>query len=180
VTVRQVRAGARAHRPALPPPTNPTPPRRPPSGVIFEWDGYFHSYLAIGMDDPSGVGIDIALANLAVVSLGRSWDGQVLNYLQPPFHGSYDRSEPPVGAQVLLRVARKWPVQTLPFVELLLDPLLGWSNWTWSRRRCGGSLAPAGEPSDLICLGSDAHTTPPGDGSQGTASLGKTTGPSTP
>lgn len=93
-----------------------------------------------------------------------------MNYRQLPFQGSFDRSEPPIGAQMLLKVHALAPNETASLVGMLIDPLVAWSNWTWARRRCAGSLAPAGGVTDLICLGTDVPTAIPSDSSAGTAS----------
>ena len=76
---------------------------------------------------------------------------------------TYDRSEPNIGAHVLLRIYNKTGDAWL--IDLLLDPLLGWADWVWEHRRGEGVLAqqsPDGHV-DLVVLGSDV-TDPPGDG----------------
>ena len=57
---------------------------------------------------------------------------------------SDDRSEPPIGAKVLLELYKKWQDQWI--VELLFEDLLDWSDWFVRRR-----LLP---PLGLVALGS--------------------------
>ena len=59
--------------------------------------------------------------------------------------GAQDRTEPPIGAKVLLEMHRKYGDSWL--VELLFDDLLDWSNWFVAARRLG--------PLGLIALGGD-------------------------
>ena len=124
---------------------------------------------------------DIAIANLLAITLTRTWrpdgtDGFVPNFIdfQEPGGYSTDRSEPQVGAQVLLRILQRHGGITEHqwIVDYLFEPLLGWADWAWDRRRSEGVFA-LGQPdglAPLLCLGSDTSTVPPSDGGAGTES----------
>lgn len=113
--------------------------------VIFDWDNIFASYMS--SMDPTGK--DIAYSNFIQVIRSRTAKGFVPNFAAGGTK-SADRTEPPIGAKVLLEMYRKYGDEWL--VELLFDDLLGWSDW-FARERV---LQPAG----MIALGSsfiDGH-----------------------
>eukprot|EP01062_Namystynia_karyoxenos_P016792 TRINITY_DN16186_c0_g1_i1.p1 TRINITY_DN16186_c0_g1~~TRINITY_DN16186_c0_g1_i1.p1 ORF type:complete len:784 (+),score=289.83 TRINITY_DN16186_c0_g1_i1:70-2352(+) len=104
--------------------------------VIFDWDNIFASYL-LSLDAK-----EIAYSNLIQVIRSKTNAGFVPNFSAAQRKSS-DRTEPPIGAKVLLEIYRKYKDDWL--VELLFDDLLDWSNWFLSVR----TLQPLG----LICLG---------------------------
>lgn len=110
--------------------------------VIFDWDNIFASYMT--SMDPSPASKVIAYSNFIQVIRSRTAKGFVPNYAAGG-RKSVDRTEPPIGAKVLLEMYKKYEDKWL--VELLFDDLLGWSDW-FVRERV---LQPAG----LIALGSD-------------------------
>jgi hypothetical protein len=89
---------------------------------------------------------DLAYTNLIQITLSRGFEGNVPNAVSG-YIGSWDRTEPPLGARVLLRIFRKWREPWL--VELLFPALLAANEWHWRARRGEGALA------DLLVLGSD-------------------------
>eukprot|EP00440_Ansanella_granifera_P056074 gb/GFBE01060778.1/.p1 GENE.gb/GFBE01060778.1/~~gb/GFBE01060778.1/.p1 ORF type:complete len:828 (+),score=155.91 gb/GFBE01060778.1/:1-2484(+) len=108
--------------------------------VIFDWDNIFASYMT--SLDPTGK--DIAYSNLIQVIRSRTAKGFVPNYAAAG-RKSVDRTEPPIGAKVLLEMYDKYG--DLWLVDLLYDDLLEWNNWFLRER----ILQPLG----LIALGSD-------------------------
>lgn len=110
------------------------------SYVIFDWDNIFASYMT-SMDPTSK---DIAYSNFIQVIRSRTAKGFVPNYAAAG-RKSVDRTEPPIGAKVLLEMYNKYKDMWL--VELLFDDLVGWSDWFLRERVL--------EPLGLIALGSD-------------------------
>ena len=112
--------------------------------VLFGWDNFMVSLMAAVED---GALKDLAYANVIALTLARGFEGNVPNAVSG-FVGSWDRTEPPLGARVLLHIYNKWREPWL--VELLFGALLRWNEWHWARRRGEGAL-----PDGLIVLGSD-------------------------
>jgi hypothetical protein len=100
-------------------------------------DNIFASYI-LGLDAP-----DLAYSNLIQVIKSKSAAGFVPNFAAG-LSRSDDRTEPPIGAKVLLELYKKWQDEWV--IELLFDDLLDWSNWFVQRR-----LLP---PARLVALGS--------------------------
>ena len=88
--------------------------------VLYEWDTFFASLLA-GLGDKR-----IAYSNLFQVVKSKTSAGFIPNFY---FGGtsSQDRTEPPVGAKVLLEIYRKFRDDWV--VELAFDDLLDWHRW---------------------------------------------------
>lgn len=107
------------------------------SYVIFDWDNFFASLLA-GLEDKS-----VAYSNLFQVVKSKTSAGFIPNFAAGGVRAE-DRSEPPVGAKVVLELFRKFGDKWM--VEVVFDDLLDWSDWFMRTRL----LAPAG----LIALGS--------------------------
>lgn len=91
--------------------------------VIFDWDNIFASYMT--SLDPRAK--DIAYSNYIQVVRSRTARGLVPNYSAGGTK-SVDRTEPPIGAKVLLEMHRKYGDGWL--VELLFDDLLRCSDWS--------------------------------------------------
>jgi len=108
--------------------------------VIFDWDNIFASYMS--SYDPTSK--DFAYSNFIQVIRSRTAKGFVPNYAAAG-KKSLDRTEPPIGAKVLLEMYKKCKDAWL--VELLFDDLLGWSDWFLRERIL--------QPSGLVALGSD-------------------------
>ena len=117
-----------------------TPPSRNGdfSYVIFEWDNIFASYM-LSLDAK-----ELAYSNLIQVIKSKCSEGFVPNFSAASTK-SLDRTEPPIGARVLLELYQRFEDKWL--VELLFDDLLDWNNWFYHQRvgkmdglvRLGGS-----------------------------------------
>lgn len=107
--------------------------------VLFDWDNIFASYL-LSLDAP-----ELAYSNLVAIIRAKTGKGFVPNWAAGGSK-SQDRTEPPIGAKVLLDIYKKhgdvW------IVDLLIDDLIDWNDWFWRYRILEGS--------NLIALGSDA------------------------
>ena len=108
--------------------------------VIFDWDNIFASYMT-SLDAASK---GIAYSNLIQVIRSRTSKGFVPNY-SAGGSKSVDRTEPPIGAKVLLDIHTKYNDTWL--VELLYDDLKLWNDWFVGNRAFG--------PLGIISLGSD-------------------------
>ena len=105
--------------------------------VLFGWDNLFAAFL-LGASTR-----DAAYSALIQAVRAKAAAGFVSNF-EAGGQKSQDRTEPLVGARVLLALHKKYGDDWL--VELLLDDFLDWHDWVW-RRRVG--------PLGLISLGSD-------------------------
>ena len=106
--------------------------------VIFDWDNIFASHL-FAMDAK-----ELAYSNYIQVIKSKTNNGFVPNFAAATYK-SGDRTEPPIGAKVLLKMYERYGDKWI--VELLFDDLLDWSNWFMAKRRL--------EPLGLICHGGD-------------------------
>jgi len=102
---------------------------------------------------------DLAYSNVIQTCLMRTMEGFVPNFASGP-HISYDRTEPQVGARVVLEMFNKWRDAWL--VDVVFDALASWNAWVWDHRRGEGSLAGPDGHADLIVLGSDPNASPGG------------------
>ena len=93
--------------------------------------------------DPRGR--DIAFSNLIQVVRSRTAGGFVPNF-SAGGSKSVDRTEPPIGAKVLLEMHRKYPADVW-IVRLLFDDLLQWNDWMAHARTLG--------PLGIVSLGTD-------------------------
>jgi hypothetical protein len=112
------------------------------SYVIFDWDNIFAS-LMTSLDPRSKA---IAYSNFIQVIRSKTAAGFVPNY-SAGGSKSVDRTEPPVGAKVLLEMYKKYKDAWL--VQLLFEDLLEWNTWFLTARAFG--------PLGLISLGSDTY-----------------------
>ena len=110
-----------------------------------DWDNLFASLLA-GLDNK-----DIAYSNLIQTVKGKTAEGFIPNWNTGGVK-SQDRTEPPVGAKVLLEIFRKY--QDTWIVEALFDDLLDWNDWFIANRVL--------QPRGLIGLGSYYKASTPG------------------
>lgn len=126
---------------------------------LFEWDTYFGALMLSSSQE----GLPLALSSIIQVTksktLGPQLDGHgfVPGYNKGGRWLSEDRTERPMGAQVLLQVWKRWGnAQGLPamewVLELLYTDLMDWNNWLWTERRSG--------PLGLAVMGSDPCFTP--------------------
>ena len=121
--------------------------------VIFDWDNLFCAYMA-SLEARS---LDIAYNNLIQIVLARTMEGFVPNFASG-FHVSYDRTEPQIGAFVMLQIYQKWGDAWV--VDVVFDALMSWNDWVWDHRRGEGVLAGADGHADLVVLGSDPNAAP--------------------
>ena len=110
------------------------------SYVIFDWDNFFASYMA-SLDPRSK---NIAYSNFIQVVRSRTARGFIPNYSAGGTK-SVDRTEPPIGAKVLLELYGKYKDGW--FVQLTFDDLLRWNDWIATARTTG--------PLGIVSLGSD-------------------------
>jgi len=110
--------------------------------VIFDWDNIFAS-LMTSLDPRSKA---IAYSNFIQVIRSKTAAGFVPNY-SAGGSKSVDRTEPPVGAKVLLEMYNKYKDAWL--VQLLFEDLLEWNSWFLTARALG--------PLGIISLGSDTY-----------------------
>jgi hypothetical protein len=106
--------------------------------VIFDWDNIFATYMT------SLSSKEIAYSNFIQVIRSKTAMGFVPNYSAGGTK-SIDRTEPPIGAKVMLELYNKF--KDLWLVDLLYDDLLAWNNWFVSERMLG--------PLGIVSLGSD-------------------------
>ncbi|HEV2481341.1 MAG TPA: trehalase family glycosidase [Puia sp.] len=101
--------------------------------VLFDWDTYFAGYMC------SWFNKDLAYANMIEITKAISEQGFIPNYQAPFGNYSWDRSEPPVGAILVLdmykRFHEKW------FLKEVYDELLAWNRWWAAKRSIKGYLA---------------------------------------
>jgi neutral trehalase len=88
---------------------------------------------------------DLAYANAIEITREITESGFVPNFATVCDLTSYDRSQPPVGAMIVLGLYRTFGDRWL--LELLFDDLLRWNRWWDSARREG----------ELLCWGSDPY-----------------------
>jgi hypothetical protein len=117
--------------------------------VIFDWDNLFASLLA-ALDNK-----DVAYSNLFQVVKSKTAAGFIPNWSTGGLK-SQDRTEPPVGARILLELYKKYKDKWV--VEALWDDLMDWNDWFVKKRLL--------EPVRLIALGSymeshDSKAVPP-------------------
>lgn len=119
--------------------------------IIFDWDNIFASLLA-GLDNK-----DIAYSNLFQVIKSKTAAGFVPNFATGGFK-TQDRTEPTIGAKVLLELYKKHKDRWV--VEVLFDDLVDWNDWVLDHRIL--------QPEGLVALGShsaqylDPSRPPPG------------------
>jgi putative isomerase len=100
----------------------------PTCGLCFaEWDNLFASLMA-GLFDK-----DIAYSNLFVSVRSRTPDGFLPNWSTAGgIRRSGDRTEPPIGARILLELYRKYKDTWI--VEALWEDLVEWNDWFMRER----------------------------------------------
>lgn len=118
-----------------------TPPYAPRAALTLSLvgDNIFGAYqLSLGSKE-------LGYSQLSAVIKTKTAEGMVPNFWQPSTI-SYDRTEPIVGAKVLLEMFKRH--KDMWIVELLFGDLYDWVAWFLRRRR--------EPPLGLIVLGSDA------------------------
>lgn len=107
--------------------------------VLFCWDTYFAAAMA-AVDNR-----DLAYANAIEITREITESGFVPNFATVCGLKSDDRSQPPVGAMIVLGLYQTFGDRWLP--EMLFEDLLRWNRWWDTARRDG----------DLLCWGSDPY-----------------------
>lgn len=101
--------------------------------VLFDWDTYFAGYMC------SYFNKDLAYANMVEITKAISTQGFVPNYQAPFGNYSWDRSEPPVGAILVLDIYKRYKDKW--FLREVYDELLTWNRWWAAKRSIKGYLA---------------------------------------
>ena len=107
--------------------------------VLFCWDNYFAGLMAAVCGCR-----ELAYSNLIEITNERTGKGFVPNFAWGTGQKSEDRSQPPVGASMLLGVWRIFREDWI--VKLLFPALVEWNTWFWDHRRA---------ESGALCWGSD-------------------------
>lgn len=110
--------------------------------VLFDWDNFFAADMA-ALDNR-----DLAYANAIEMLNEVTPGGFVPNFARARAWRSNDRSEPPVGALVVLDLYRRYHDRW--FVEQTFPALLTWNRW-WARDR---------DRDGYLVWGSNAYNTP--------------------
>ena len=97
--------------------------------VLFEWDTYFSALMS------SLFSRELAYLNACAVTQGMTSDGFVPNF-RASSGVSYDRSQPPVGALVTLRLWERFGDDA--FVHELFPALYRWNTWFAENRTLPG------------------------------------------
>jgi hypothetical protein len=127
--------------------------------VLFEWDSFFSVVMLSTFDSPFARQLAVAtyVQMVKTSTLLPDGSGFVPNYASGP-RQSRDRTEPPIGAKVLLELLKAWGTddeQLQWVVPLCFPDLLRENGWFWLHRRA--------EPLMLVALGSDPNLPTSGD-----------------
>lgn len=107
--------------------------------VLFCWDTYFSSMLAIPIDK------ELAYANAIAITREKTEQGFIPNFGAANGDKSGDRSQPPVGALAVREIYRKYHETWI--VEELFDDLLEWNRWFAAHRMLdNGQMCWGSEP----------------------------------
>jgi hypothetical protein len=106
--------------------------------VLFDWDTYFSSMLAMIENK------DLAYANVIAITHEKTEAGFIPNYGAADDYKSRDRSQPPLGTLAVREIYRRYREKWL--VEYLFDDLLAWNRWFAEHRRLKNGQ---------LCWGSD-------------------------
>ena len=126
--------------------------------VLFEWDTYFAALMC-------GLGSrELAYLNAFAITNEITEAGFVPNFALASGGKSWDRSQPPVGAMVALRLWEQFREDW--FVKEIFPALYRWNTWFWEHRRL---------PDGTFCWGSDRFASGNGLGNE-TADIGNLQG----
>ncbi len=102
--------------------------------ILFDWDTYFASYMF------SLYNKGLAFSNAIAITKAITPDGFIPNFESSGLNeSSWDRSQPPVGSEIILRIYKHYPEKW--FLEEVYDELLTWNRWWISNRMINGYLA---------------------------------------
>lgn len=108
--------------------------------VMYCWDNYFCSLMA------SLQSKELAYANIIEITSEMTKDGFIPNVTWGNGYKSLDRSQPPVGASVLLSLYKKYGDMWL--CELLYPAMKSWNDWYYNHRK---------NPNGTFSWGSDPY-----------------------
>jgi hypothetical protein len=124
----------------------------------FVWDIFFASVM-LSLDAPADArAADLAAANTITTLFSRTMSGMVPNYATGA-QGTYDRTEPQLGSWTVRVLRDRLGARYSWLAPLVVDVLVGWSDWFDRYRRSdAGVLAAggAGGSADALSLGSNA------------------------
>ncbi len=106
--------------------------------VLFDWDTYFASYML------SLFNKDLAYANAIEITKSITTDGFIPNYQAPFGNTSWDRSQPPIGSTVILKIYNRYKEKW--FLQEVYDELLAWNRWWVKNRDMNGYLCWGSSP----------------------------------
>lgn len=110
--------------------------------VLFCWDTFFAANMA-AIDNK-----ELAYLNAIAILKKLTPAGFVPNFACGTPTNSWDRSQPPVGSGVVLRIYQKY--QEKWFLEEVFEPLYRWNQWFYEHRQTkNGLLAWGSDPYDL-------------------------------
>jgi hypothetical protein len=125
----------------------PRPDGQPDQWTIFEWDSFFNS-LEMSIESTK-LAFDVVRAVLQT----QYFNGNIPNW-RGRFGGTPDRSQPPVGSFVVLKLFLKTGETEL--LNFAYPYLVNWHNF-WTARLPGGQSRRDGNGDGLLEWGSDAH-----------------------
>ena len=128
----------------------PGPDGQPDYWTIFEWDSFFNS-LEISVES-SKLSLEAAQAVLQT----QYANGNIPNW-RGYFGGTPDRSQPPVGSYVVLKLFLK--NGDLEFLKFAYPYLVNWHNF-WTARLPDGRIRRDGNENGLLEWGSDTNLVP--------------------
>jgi neutral trehalase len=107
--------------------------------ILFDWDTYFSSMLAMPENK------DLAYTNVIAITHEKTEDGFIPNFGSADNYKSRDRSQPPVGSLALKEIYKIYKEKWI--VEYLFDDLLTWNRWfSKNRARENGQLSWGSNP----------------------------------
>lgn len=125
----------------------PRPDGRRDHWTIFEWDSFFNS-LELSIES-SKLAVDAVMAALET----QYPNGNIPNW-RGRFGGTPDRSQPPVGAYVVLKIVQK--LGDMELLRFAYPYLQKWHDF-WTARKPNGLLRRDGNGDGLLEWGSDAE-----------------------
>ena len=100
--------------------------------VLFCWDTYFGAIME-AIDEK-----ELAYCNAIEMTKALTPAGFIPNYSSQDLTKSYDRSQPPVGSMVCLRIYEKY--KETWFLEEVYENLVTWNQWFWDYRKTVNGL----------------------------------------
>ncbi|GHU36926.1 hypothetical protein FACS1894105_08110 [Clostridia bacterium] len=113
--------------------------------VLFDWDTYFSSLLAMTGSK------NLAYSNVIAITHEKTENGFIPNFGSADDDKSRDRSQPPVGSHALLEIYKNYKEDWI--VKYLFDDLLDWNRWFIAHR----SVVKNGDGATQMCWGSDPY-----------------------